>query len=94
MDFLKEMGYKSLLSNIKQSNDEALIYSFICNSNNAKEVINYFQSIGIMVIDQLLVKRLEIFTINIEKIKSAFDNYDLDILVQLINEDINTLSFL
>ena len=41
-----------------------------------------------------LIYKLEIFLVDVEKIKKAFNEYDASVLVQLINEDINAINFL
>ena len=95
MDFLiDEKIAVETINNIEDNNEMGLIYSFICHRKNAVKVLRYFKEIGIDSIDRLLVYKLEIFLVDIEKIKRAFNEYDVSILVQLINEDINAINFL
>ena len=42
----------------------------------------------------IIIYKLEIFLVDAEKIKKAFNEYDASVLVQLINEDINAINFL
>ena len=95
MDFLiDEEITVDKINNIEDSNDMGLIYNFICQNKNALAVLRYFKEIGITSIDRLLIYKLEIFLVDVEKIKKAFNEYDASVLVQLINEDINAINFL
>lgn len=95
MEFLKELGFNDLvLHRIINSNDDSVIYNFIMDCDNVRDVINYFREIGIEVIDELLVRRLEVFSIDISKLKKQFDKYNIGVLVSLINEDISAINFL
>ena len=95
MDFLLDLGFSSdLIEKMEDVNEASLLYDFVCNQENAKEIIDYFREIGINSIDRLLVYKLEIFSIDLEKIKKAFNKYDVFTLVQIVNEDINAINFL
>ena len=95
MDFLidEEITVETI-NNIEDSNEMGLIYNFICQKKNALAVLRFFKKIGITSIDRLLIYKLEIFLVDVEKIKKAFNEYDASVLVQLINEDINAIIFL
>lgn len=93
MEFLKAyIKEEDTIAKIRNNNEESVIFNFLCFEDNAKKIITYLQEIGITVIDELLINRLELFTIDIERIKAHFNNYNVEVLVQLINEDINTLN--
>ncbi len=95
MDFLLKLGFdRKLIKKIESYNNKALIFNFVSDAANATKVIKFLQSKGVTDIDQLLVRRLEFFSVSASKIKKAFENYDSEVLVQLINEDINVINFL
>lgn len=95
MDFLLDKGIsRRVITEIEEYNDDSLVYNFICNENNVVKVLDYFKKIGISSIERMLVYKLEVFLIDYKKIIKAFDNYDVSVLVQLINEDINAINFL
>lgn len=95
MDFLKELGIDDLtIDKIKENNLPSVIRQFINDRENAKLIIKYFQDKGIQVVDDLLIRRIEIFSINFNRLKQAFDNYNQAVLVALVNEDISAINFL
>ena len=69
-----------------------LVFIVCVMKKNVKEVIEYLLSIKVKVLDELLINRLELFFIPKEKIKQRFEAYNIEVLVQLINEDINVLN--
>ncbi len=95
MDFLKDLGISNkTIKKIKDNNLPSVIRQFIADRENAIEIIKYMQKINIQVIDDLLIRRIEIFSIEYDKVKKAFDNYNTEVLVALINEDISAINFL
>lgn len=95
MDFLIDNGIsRNIIVEIENYNDDSLVYNFICNEDNVIKVLEYFKSIGIVAINRLLIYKLEVFLIDYKKIIKAFNNYDVSVLVQLINDDINAINFL
>lgn len=95
MDFLIDNGIsKDVIVEIEDYNDDSLVYNFICNEANAVKVLEYFKSIGIEAINRLLIYKLEVFLIDYKSIVKAFNNYNVSVLVQLINDDINAINFL
>ena len=95
MNFLKELGIDDItIQKIKENNLPNVIRQFINDRENAKMIIKYFQEKGIQVLDDLLIRRLEIFSIDYNRLKKAFDNYNQSVLVALVNEDISAINFL
>lgn len=95
MDFLKELGIDDITINkIKENNLPSIVRQFINDRENAKKIIKYFQDKGIQVVDDLLIRRLEIFSIDYNRLISAFDKFNNDVLIALINEDISAINFL
>lgn len=95
MDFLLELNINKLtIKKIKDNNLPNVVRQFICDRENATNIIKYFQSLNIEVVDELLIRRLEVFSIDFGRIKKAFENYNIPVLVALINEDISAINFL
>jgi uncharacterized membrane protein len=93
MNFLLDYGVdKNTIQKIKENNEPSTVFYFLTLKENVKEVINYLKSIKVEVIDTLLVNRLELFLLPVERIKERFESYNIEVLVQLINEDINVLN--
>lgn len=95
MNFLREYNITDeVIEQIRENNDSSVIQSVIYNEQNVGKIINYFKEINIEVIDELLISRPELFTVDISKIKSEINKYNVEILVNLINEDINSINFI
>ncbi len=95
MDGLKEFGITDdVIRKIIDNNDKALTFNLISSLDNVGKNIEYFRSIGVLVIDLLLINRMELFLVDHDKIREAFSNYDTLVLVKLINEDINAVNLL
>ena len=95
MNFLREYDITDeVINQIRENNDSSIIQSVIYNEQNVGKIINYFKEINIEVIDELLISRPELFTVDISKIKSEINKYNVEILVNLINEDINSINFI
>ena len=95
MEFLKEYGIDDkTINGMIESYDPILIDVFLCDERNVRKVIEYFQTIGINVVDQLLLHRIEIFSIDIDKIKKSIEKFDLEELVKNINLDFNEINCL
>ena len=95
MDFLKELDIDDdTILKIKENNLLSVVRQFICDKENASRLILYMRSIGILVVNDLLIRRLEIFSIDFKRVKKAFEDYNTKVLVALINEDISAINFL
>lgn len=93
MDFLLDYNIsQETINMIKENHDDSMVFSVLCFKDNVLNVISYLQSIHVNVIDSLLVNRLELFLIPVALIQERFENYNVFVLVQLLNEDINVLN--
>ena len=93
MDFLLDYNIsQETINMIKENHDDSMIFSILCFKDNVLNVISYLQSIHVSVIDSLLVNRLELFLIPVSLIQEHFENYNVSVLVQLLNEDINVIN--
>ena len=95
MDFLKELDFKEeTITKIKENNIPSVVRQFICDRENASKMIEYLRRVGVLVVDDLLIRRLEIFSIDYKRVVKAFEDYNTPVLVALINEDISAINFL
>lgn len=93
MNFLLEYGIKKeTIEKIKEIKDDSEVFYCLTQKDNVTKVINYLQSINIKNIDDILLNRLELFYVPVNKIKESFEKYNINVLVQLLNEDINILN--
>lgn len=93
MNFLIEYDVsKETIEKIKENYDESTCFYCLTIKENMKEVINYLKSIHVESIDQLLTNRLELFFLPVETLKEHLREYNEDVFVQLLNEDINVLN--
>ncbi len=96
IEFLKDVVDDITILKILNNNTEASIFDLSCNKNNCLEIIKYMKEIGIEVIDDLLVYRLDWFLINKEEVVKRFSKYNIPVVVKLINDDyvvIDSLNF-
>lgn len=93
MDFLLDYNISQEVINIiKENHDDSMLFSVLCSQDNVVKVISYLESIHVDVIGSLLMNRLELFLLPVDTIQKYFENYNIQILVQLLNEDINVLN--
>lgn len=93
MNFLLEYGIKKeTIEKIKEIKDDSEVFYCLTQKDNVTKVINYLQSINVKNIDDILLNRIELFYVPVNKIKESFEKYNINVLVQLLNEDINILN--
>lgn len=93
MSFLLEYNISDdTIKKIIENHEESMIFSVLCFKENVLEVIRYLESIYVEVLDELLINRLELFLLPKRKIQERFEKYNIQVLVELINEDINVLN--
>jgi len=81
-----------------------LIVSFIISSCSCDNIeleseniilnLNYLKKIGIERIDDLLIQRLDLFFIPNKKLKEEIERFNIEVLVNLINQDFNNLELI
>ena len=95
MDFLQEYGISdSVIDSMIDKYDDSLLSLLMSEEYNVGLVIDYLRSIGVKVIDELLMNRIELFYIDVIKIKRSFDKFETDKLVESINKDISYIDYL
>lgn len=95
MNYLREFDITDeVIKKIRNNNDKSIIQNLIYDEVNVGNVINYLRSINIEVIDELLISRPELFSVDCERLKTEFSKYNIEVLVNLINEDLNAINFL
>jgi len=95
MDILLENGInKETVERIKNNNDEMLLSNIELESENIILNLNYLKKIGIERIDDLLIQRLDLFFIPNKKLKEEIERFNIEVLVNLINQDFNNLELI
>jgi len=95
MNFLKEYGISdSVIDSMIDKYDDSLLSLFMSEEYNVGLVIDYLRTIGVKVVDDLLVNRIELFYIDVMKIKRSFDKFETEKLVESINRDISYIDYL
>lgn len=93
MNFLTEYDIsKETIEKIKENYDESTCFYCLTIKENMKEVISYLKSLHVESIDQLLTNRLELFFLPVETLKKHLIEYNEEVFVKLLNEDINVLN--
>ena len=97
MDFLKKYNISDDdISIIVNNNYDNIINTVIFNKDSVCEVIDYLLSINIeeSTLAQMLSDRLDIFMKSVDEVRDAFETYNLENVVTIINDDIANLKFL
>lgn len=97
MDFLKKYNISDDdISIIINNNYDNIINTVIFNKDSVCEVIDYLLSINIeeSTLAQMLSDRLDIFMKSVDEVRDAFEMYNLENMVTIINDDIANLKFL
>lgn len=88
MDFLKECGLSDQdITYLHDNYEDYIIANAIYKEDNIIQVINYFKELGINNIINLIKIRLDVFLINVDKIKAMCNKYNREELVDILNED-------
>lgn len=94
MDFLLNYGIsKETIDLIIKGNDPFFIENFIYEKDLVIKNIIYLRTIGVKVVSELLVLRTDLFLTPENDLKQKFKRFDTNKVAELINNDINVLSF-
>ncbi len=97
MDFLKKYNLSDDDINIITNNNyDNVINTIIFNKDSVCEVIDYLLSIGIEepTLAQMLSDRLDLFMKSVDEVRDAFDMFNIENMVTIVNDDIANLKFL
>lgn len=97
MDFLKKYNISDEDINIIVNNNyDNIINTIIFNKDSVCEVIDYLLSIGIEepTLAQMLSDRLDLFMKSVDEVRDAFDMFNIENMVTIVNDDIANLKFL
>ena len=97
MDFLKKYNISDEDINIIVNNNyDNIINTIIFNKDYVCEVIDYLLSIGIEepTLAQMLSDRLDLFMKSVDEVRDAFDMFNIENMVTIVNDDIANLKFL
>ena len=92
-DFLRECGISDeAINELETICSKEMLYNLYCNEYQIKEIINYFNSIGIKCTEDILINFTGLFLETFNDIKKMFEGKDIDRLVKSINEDYNVIN--
>lgn len=95
MEFLLSYGInEDVINEIIKNNDETFIENFISEQEMVITNLDYFRSIGIKRINDLLINRTDLFLIPNKLLKSKLDKFNLNVLSELIDEDFCNLELI
>ena len=97
MDFLKKYNISDDDINIITNNNyDNVIDAIIFNKDSVCEVVDYLLSIGIEepTLAQMLSDRLDLFMKSVDEVRDAFDMFNIENMVTIVNDDIANLKFL
>ena len=93
LTFLNDLGVsEQTINKINKENSSANIYNLNCNQDEVSKIIKYFNELGILCIDELLIYRIDLFFKGFGEIKEIFSRYETNSLVNAINNDYNIIN--
>ena len=88
LDFLKNAGIDYfVIEDLKKTYDSDNLYTLYTNEYEAVKIINYFKSLGIEYIEEMLVYCFNVFIYSLDEVKAAFKKYGEKKCANLINKD-------
>ena len=93
IDSLLEKGIKKETLNMIKGND-SLNYNLTINIDDVLEITDYLKEIGINNIDELLIYNPDLFMGSRIDVEEKFNKFDINNLVNLINEDVENIDFI
>lgn len=95
MNFLMMCGVTNdVIKKIIENNNDSIILNAEWNIENVVSSIEYFKSIGIENIDDILINRFDIFLRGREKLKKKIDSLKEIDFINSINLDIKNINLL
>lgn len=92
IEFLKECNIDDkIIEKLKRIQSPSFLFDLNCNEEECVKIINYLKEIGIDNIEELLLYESEIFFKTKKNVENAFSNYNIEELVELINEDASNI---
>ena len=92
IDFLKMCEISDdVIKQIEKVNSSANLYNLNCNDLDTVKIIDFLRSVGVKCIEQLLIYKIDLFFTSYDMFKKKFNKYDVEKLVELINDDYNVI---
>ncbi len=92
MEYLEKYGIpNNIIEEIRMKYDEIVIENMRIEQWNVEKVIQYFQEIGIIPINEIILNHPNIFLKDINQVMKAFKKYKIKEIVDKINIDSNTI---
>lgn len=76
-----------VIDKIMSQLDYDTILNLAVNHQKVKDNVEFFKSLKITFIDQLLINKTDIFFKDVNLLKEKFSKYNNDIIVELLNND-------
>lgn len=95
IDFLKDANITdNTIIEIMKNNNEASLFNLSCNDEDAIQIINYMRGIGISNIDELLIYRIDVFTLSFKQFIKRLSNFNIPILVNIVNDNYSNIDII
>ena len=82
--FEKEQISKETIDTLNEIYPEATLFDLKCNNIGSIKNTEYLKSLGINVIEELLIERIDIFIMSLDRLKQYFNNCKEEDIVNLI----------
>lgn len=93
LEFLKKYDISdSVIKKIEKENSSANIYNLNCNEEEVCSIIEYLKELNIVCIDDLLIYRIDVFFGSLDDLKKIFSKYEINSLVQALNNDYSIIN--
>ena len=88
IEFLNECNIsEDTIKKLETIYPEETLYNLYCNEYQIKDIIGFFNSIGLTCIDDILINYTGMFLNTFDEIKEKFEGRNLSALAKAINED-------
>ena len=90
--FLKEYNInEEIIDEIRRHNSDAVFSDLCLREEETKEVIDYLMSLNIEPIEELLIYKIDLFFMDINKLKNIFEKPNKEEIINRINDDFFTI---
>jgi hypothetical protein len=87
MDFLKNKGFTDEEINKIINKYNGSLDSFMFISDNVEDVIDYLDSYGIKNVAELMLQKIDMFYLPVDKIMELFSHYNREYIIESLEED-------
>ena len=92
IDFLKDYGIKNeTIDELNNKYFDSMLFNINNNELEIAKIINYFKTLGITCIDELLIENTELFLLTFDEVKTKITKYDINKLAESLNQDYHVI---